>query len=596
VSRPEAIKATKAPGRFPWRWLVLVGLVAACLLGYRITTRTPPAAATPGGGLGPAVMRPLRRDERLYQQARALAAQAETAAERALGTQAQHAADNVMDLSFTIALQRAAALGATASPTSSALIEQIQAEIGADQEQIASLQRASGRAGAAAELAVARAQLGLDQARLRDATADAARSGPGGTARIEQLQQEHEAMHAADARLAASAAPPPPRRGLVGALERAWQFSSTLDRLGDAQAAARLAVAQILAEHDADHARLRTAEQAPIPAPSAARVQALRDLLRQQQQISRFDQQADAAAELADTYAQWMPLVATQRQRALHQALGQALLLLAILAGLFLLLEGWRRLLEHPRWDRKRATTLRHVLTLASELLAGLVALFVLFGQPPNLVTILGFFGAGLTLVFSDAILSLAGWFVLMGRHGVRLGDWVEINGVVGEVIEIHLLRTVLLETGNWITAGHPTGRRVFFPNNFALKGSYFNYSTHGQWQWDELVFALPAGGDTHAALTRVTAALELELRPQAERANVEWQHLPSQAGGSTAPSVHLRPEGGGYALVVRYTTPARQRAETRERLWQVLAVALAAPPPAGDAVPPPVADAAAGS
>jgi len=582
VSSPEATRRIRAKRRWPLRWLLLAGLAAACLLGYRLTTRTPPPAIAPGAQLGSAVMRPLRRDERLYQQARTLASQAETPAERSLGTQAQHAADAVMDLSFIIALRQLAAIGGNKpSPATTALLDQIAAEIGADQAQIATLRRAPNQPDAAAALAVAQAQLGLDQARLRDATADAARSGPGGTARIQQLQQEHEAMHAADARMAAASAAPPPRsRGLVGALQRSWQLSAAIESLEAAQAAAHAAVAQILVAHDQGHAQLTATEHVPGPDNAAARVQALRNLLRQQQQVSRFDQQADAASELADTYAQWMPLVAAQRQRALHQALGQALLLLAIVAGLFLLLQGWSRLLEHPRWDRKRATTLQHLLTLASQLLAGLMALFVLFGQPPNLVTILGFFGAGLTLVFADAILSLAGWFVLMGRHGVRLGDWVEINGVVGEVIEIHLLRTVLLETGNWITAGHPTGRRVFFPNNFALKGSYFNYSTSGQWQWDELVFALSAGSDTHAALTRVAAALEQELRPQAERAHAEWQHLPSQAGGSTAPSVHLRPEGAGYALVVRYTTPARLRAETRERLWQVLAEALALPAP----------------
>ena len=59
-------------------------------------------------------------------------------------------------------------------------------------------------------------------------------------------------------------------------------------------------------------------------------------------------------------------------------------------------------------------------------------------------------------------------------KNGIRAGDWVEINGVGGEVVEIGLFRTALLETGNWTDKGHPTGRRVTFINNFAITGQYF--------------------------------------------------------------------------------------------------------------------------
>ena len=97
-------------------------------------------------------------------------------------------------------------------------------------------------------------------------------------------------------------------------------------------------------------------------------------------------------------------------------------------------------------------------------------------------------------MVFQDFILAFFGWFVLMGKNGIRVGDWVEINGVGGEVVEIGLFRTALLETGNWTDKGHPTGRRVTFINNFAVTGQYFNFSTAGQWMWDEISVNVPAG------------------------------------------------------------------------------------------------------
>ena len=64
--------------------------------------------------------------------------------------------------------------------------------------------------------------------------------------------------------------------------------------------------------------------------------------------------------------------------------------------------------------------------------------LLVIFGPPPNLGTFLGLAGAGLTVALKDFIVGFIGWFVLMGKNGIRLGDWVEINGVTGEVVEVN--------------------------------------------------------------------------------------------------------------------------------------------------------------
>ena len=86
---------------------------------------------------------------------------------------------------------------------------------------------------------------------------------------------------------------------------------------------------------------------------------------------------------------------------------------------------------------------------------------------------------AGLIVVLKDFIVAFFGW---MSHNGIRLGDWVDITGVGGEVIEIGVLRTVLLEMGNWTDTGHPTRRRVAFMNNFAIEGHFFNFSTTGQW------------------------------------------------------------------------------------------------------------------
>ena len=119
--------------------------------------------------------------------------------------------------------------------------------------------------------------------------------------------------------------------------------------------------------------------------------------------------------------------------------------------------------------------------------------------MPSNFATVLALAGAGLTVAMKDFIVGFFGWFVLMGKDGIRPGDWVEINGVGGEVLKVGLLHTVILETGNWTDAGHPTGRKVSFVNSFAIEGHYFNFSTSGQWLWDEIEVQIPESAEPYA-------------------------------------------------------------------------------------------------
>ena len=116
-----------------------------------------------------------------------------------------------------------------------------------------------------------------------------------------------------------------------------------------------------------------------------------------------------------------------------------------------------------------------------------------------------------------------------MGKNGIRVGDWVEINGVGGEVVEIGLLRTTLLETGNWTDKGHPTGRRVTLINSFAIKGQYFNFSTAGQWMWDEIMFSIPATADAYAMIEIIYQAVVKETEQEARQAEEEWKQLPGR-------------------------------------------------------------------
>jgi small-conductance mechanosensitive channel len=214
--------------------------------------------------------------------------------------------------------------------------------------------------------------------------------------------------------------------------------------------------------------------------------------------------------------------------------------------------------------------TLETIVTLAVEVLALMGIALVVFGAPQQTPTILGFATAAVTVVFQDFILGFFGWFSLMGRHGIRVGDWVEINSVSGEVAEITLFRTVLLETGNWTTKGHPTGRRMSFSNSFALKGQYFNFSTNGQWMWDEIVLNVPATANAYELIKQMQTAVDSATETDTEQAEMEWQRVAKNIGVgqfSAKPTVELRPAAAGVDVVVRFVTKANERFGIRAKI-----------------------------
>jgi small-conductance mechanosensitive channel len=190
-------------------------------------------------------------------------------------------------------------------------------------------------------------------------------------------------------------------------------------------------------------------------------------------------------------------------------------------------------------------------------------------------------------VALKDFLVAFVGWYVLMGKNGIRLGDWVEINGVSGEVVDLGMFHTVLLETGNWTDAGHPTGRRVTFTNSFAIEGHYFNFSTSGQWLWDELSVTVPFDRDSG----RIAQAIEKEVADatadNARQAEQEWRRAARGQRGSgisAVPGVAVRPAGGGVAgveIAVRYVTRASERYALRARLYQTVVGLLAQHPAA---------------
>jgi len=536
-------------------------------------------------------------DLHTWQTAQALAPLAVSAEEVELAREAERLADHETDQAFAAALRLAVPQRRALSPKAQALTKRIadlQAAVLDDQKQLKAatpaVPGATGTANHAAgvsvggdEVAIATAQLALDTDELKDAQEDLAREVGDDRTRIQQELAAHEAAmqkYDAQANEPGQVAVISSKRyeTLAGRIS-AWQSQrSRRDLLARAEADTRRSVAALAAQHDglekqADRTstRAQSSDQSGAGLAGDARLNDLRQRSAQRQVLSIFDDRIATLQQLATIYLRWSDQVVLQHRIVDHLLLQSVAQVILILISMLLGGAMVRHWMGRPTLDRGRMQTLRTVLNLAIQA-GGIVAmLLVIFGAPRQTPTILGLTTAGLTVVLQDFILAFFGWFVVMGKNGISVGDAVEIDGVSGNVVDIGLLRTTMLETGNWTAQGHPTGRRVAIINKFAINGQYFNFSTAGQYLWDEITIAMGTQEDPYGKVKEIQEAVQKETEEGSRMAKAEWQrsdrmHTTGQM--STDAEVNLRPSAGGMDVLLRYVTRASQRVETRNRLY----------------------------
>ncbi len=313
-----------------------------------------------------------------------------------------------------------------------------------------------------------------------------------------------------------------------------------------------------------------TAHAASPDAPSL--LTTTRQLAADQKLLTSLDERISDRRQLAEVYGKWNEVVASQATTVLHAGLSSVAVVIIILLALVFIDQWLERLVGRAKLDRRQVETLRSVARVSLQILSIVVILLVLIGMPTQLGTMLGIVGAGLTVALKDFIVAFIGWLVLMGKNGMRLGDWVEINGVSGEVIELGMFHTVLLETGNWTDAGHPTGRRVTFTNSFAISGHYFNFSTSGQWLWDEVLVVVPLDRDANPIAETLFKEVVEATTDSSKQAELEWKNnSPSRRGAqiTATPGLSIRPAAGGVEVAVRYVTRASERFTLRAKLYK---------------------------
>src|ERR1700728_3935722 len=397
----------------------------------------PPARPSQGAPAGKALV-----DLSPWQTAQTLAALAVTSEEYEYAHQAEHLADHEVDQAFAAALRAAQLKTRRQVLTGDALtlsqrVAQLQQEVAQDHTLADQLKAKSSASANNDALQIAEAQLGLDSDELADAQHDLDRAtGNASVALQDELNTHQASMHDYDTHEKYGgeiAAVSIKHRGtLIGRVELWFDQRDRYASLGHARSDGETDARALTAEHNALEAKTRAAANHNTPLTLAQ----IQDRSAERQILSIDDDRIQTNLQLADVYGKWGQQVRLQHRIVLHLILQSLELILFIVACMILADALVRRLMAHPSLDRRQTETLRTVLDVGVQVLGILLIALILFGPPQQTATMIGLATAALTIALQDYILAFLGWFMLVGKNGIHVGDLVEINGVSGEVVE----------------------------------------------------------------------------------------------------------------------------------------------------------------
>jgi small-conductance mechanosensitive channel len=233
-----------------------------------------------------------------------------------------------------------------------------------------------------------------------------------------------------------------------------------------------------------------------------------------------------------------------------------------------------RRSLPSYVTDAQAKYRVRKLITYGSYILIALLLAIVFRDKLGGLTVVLGLAGAGVALALQDVIVSLAGGVAIATGDFYTTGDRVKIGGIIGDVIDIGVLRTTLMECGEWLQADLPTGRLVKVSNGLIFREPVFNYSVDFPFLWDEITIPIKFGSDYRLARDIFTRTLTEMVGDYAEYAKRVWKEIVKKYFIEEAmidPVVTLSFTDNWIELTGRFITDYRARRHTKDRIFSHL-------------------------
>jgi small-conductance mechanosensitive channel len=256
--------------------------------------------------------------------------------------------------------------------------------------------------------------------------------------------------------------------------------------------------------------------------------------------------------------------------------------LITVVIGFVLigLLAHWlQRWLTRYISNRRTLSSLGQAIKFLAYVAAILLVVTVFSGQLPGLTVTLGVAGAGIAFALQEVIASIAGWIAISFGQFYIVGDRVQLGGIRGDVIHIGVLRTSLMEIGEWVQADQYNGRIVRISNSFVFKEPVFNYSEEISFIWDEISIPVRYGSDHKLARAIMLKAADAVVSATIENVTREWEVMRQKyplEHASVEPRVFLIANDNWMQVTLRYAVDVKRRRTVHDELFMYILDAIA--------------------
>lgn len=224
--------------------------------------------------------------------------------------------------------------------------------------------------------------------------------------------------------------------------------------------------------------------------------------------------------------------------------------------------------------DSKARYSFKKTIFIVSIASVALVVVLIWVEDSTALLVSYGLIGAGLAIALQDVFKNFAGGIIILTSAVYRVGDRIEIQSTMGDVIDIGIMYTTLLEIRQWVNGDQATGRLISVPNGVVISTPVFNFTRDHRYLWDEIMIPVTYDSDWRHARDSFKAIVQKETELFHEGAQIdidrigEKYYIPSQDIES---NIYVVPTDNWIALHLRYVVPVRQRRIVRDRINRLI-------------------------
>jgi small-conductance mechanosensitive channel len=223
--------------------------------------------------------------------------------------------------------------------------------------------------------------------------------------------------------------------------------------------------------------------------------------------------------------------------------------------------------------EAKTRYSLRKVISIVS-LGTFLTTILIIWIAETNVVISVGLIGAAIAFAIQDLFRNFVGGIIVHLNGLYRVGDRVQINDKYGDVIDISILYTTLMEIREWVAADQVTGRLTIIPNGIVLGGTTQNYTRDFDFIWDELTIPITYDSDWNQANNLILEIIRKETQPEMDSAQKTMEKIEGRyyfTKRSLEPAIFFTLTDNWITFGVRYVTNVRNRRVMHDRLSRII-------------------------